>query len=683
MSNVAKRFGSLAMAVAIASAGSLASGQAPALGAARAIVVTPASGLSDGQSVAVTGSGFSPNASMAATQCLAGAVAQASCDLSGVSVFASDAAGAFHASLTVHASITTPTGTADCTVVGQCIVGAAEITNINTANAFAPIVFQPAAPPQRGNVAVSPSTYSQGDSVTVTGSQWAAGAQLTASVCSAGVHDYDAAQCNGVYKMSVDANGDFVPLQVLGDSFAGSSDCHLVGACVMLVVDPRDPPNTWIEIPITLVEPSLGTAQATPATNLHHQQTITVSGTGWAPHRDVYVIQCFGPCDAYASTIFDAITDASGSFSVSVDVNRFYVDSPVCGVGTTVCTLSVEDYNSDGTALTASVALSFAPIAPAQRGSLVSPSIVPFPQQYVGADLAGWANEAPIQVGVCAAGHYDSTCIVNTLDVGTSGGYDGYSVYAPPSLNGADCTAPGNCEVVAWDPRNIAGTVVANAYQSIIAQAGTLVVTPSANLSDGQTVSVTGTGWPAKYSLTLAQCPSGSQYCGYGQNNSISFYTDGAGGFSQQFTVHESVPDGQGWSTDCTQSAGACSMFGIFNGSGRVVHGETSISFTPTSYSATSHYSATELAQIQAGAAKLGLTTAEFQRISTWATLWMLGVAHSSAVPPGVDAGPSAVMTTYPNFEYQHLSSVASSHGITVAELQKGSALLVAFLLAM
>jgi hypothetical protein len=96
------------------------------------LVAVPSTGLVDGQTVEVFGSGFTPFASIGMTQCksrltkLPGPGGENGCDLSNVVVTTADADGSVRTAFTVRSSITTVEfGTVNCTIsAGNCVVGA-------------------------------------------------------------------------------------------------------------------------------------------------------------------------------------------------------------------------------------------------------------------------------------------------------------------------------------------------------------------------------------------------------------------------------------------------------------------------------------------------------------------------------------------------------------------------------
>lgn len=121
----------LARAAAVVFCGAAAMlAAAPAADAtAPAITVSPASGLSDGQSVSVTGGGFPAGESIAVVQCNAPAdPAQTSCNYADYVSTTADSSGAVNASIVVRASFMgtnpgtgQPAGQVDC-AAGPCTI---------------------------------------------------------------------------------------------------------------------------------------------------------------------------------------------------------------------------------------------------------------------------------------------------------------------------------------------------------------------------------------------------------------------------------------------------------------------------------------------------------------------------------------------------------------------------------
>ncbi|MCL6538639.1 MAG: hypothetical protein K6T28_08665 [Acidothermus sp.] len=132
------------LAVLAAPAAALLLAAGPASAANPSITVSPSSGLSPGQSVHVTGSGFSPNEALVVTECAAkgASTSQADCNLNGVVSTTSDASGNVSATITVTKG---PFGqnNVTCSATQPCMITVAQPTPNPTESAFALISFAP------------------------------------------------------------------------------------------------------------------------------------------------------------------------------------------------------------------------------------------------------------------------------------------------------------------------------------------------------------------------------------------------------------------------------------------------------------------------------------------------------------------------------------------------------------
>jgi hypothetical protein len=141
------------------SSGSSGSGSGSSVCGPPALTANPNSALVDGQTIAVTGTGFTPFATVAMVECKQGAKSAQQCDLSTVSEFGTDGSGAFAGTYSVTRIIVLSgkLGTArsvDCARVG-CVLGAADIFNY-TINTTTAIEFNPHSPlALRGTVAAT------------------------------------------------------------------------------------------------------------------------------------------------------------------------------------------------------------------------------------------------------------------------------------------------------------------------------------------------------------------------------------------------------------------------------------------------------------------------------------------------------------------------------------------------
>lgn len=138
---VASIAGSLAVALSVAPVGA---------GAATAPTVQaqPSTNVADGQVITVTGSGFSPGATIVVIECQAGATSESGCDLSTYETTTASSSGGFStpyiASRYLQLGGPIPT-TLDCAVVGACVLAAANLSDYAEA-ASTPLSFDPSAP---------------------------------------------------------------------------------------------------------------------------------------------------------------------------------------------------------------------------------------------------------------------------------------------------------------------------------------------------------------------------------------------------------------------------------------------------------------------------------------------------------------------------------------------------------
>jgi hypothetical protein len=152
------------VAVALVAAGTVAGATAAA--AAAAIIVTPTTGLVDGQTVTVEGAGWSPNEQLGMCEgVLIDPPDATNCGSGTVQFIAADNDGNFSSSLIVKRLIAVPRvrGTVDCAdPAAPCVIGVADIGNIPGTLVSATLHFAPALP------FVLPGTGSvlEGDSAT-------------------------------------------------------------------------------------------------------------------------------------------------------------------------------------------------------------------------------------------------------------------------------------------------------------------------------------------------------------------------------------------------------------------------------------------------------------------------------------------------------------------------------------
>lgn len=114
-------------------------------GAAPAITVTPDEDLVDFQEVTVSGSGYTPGATIGLVQCLNDPGSQENCDLSTLTYTSANSTGSFTAQFEVQRLLDVQGEEVDC-APGACGIGAGNISDFDEASAT-PIEFDPTVPP--------------------------------------------------------------------------------------------------------------------------------------------------------------------------------------------------------------------------------------------------------------------------------------------------------------------------------------------------------------------------------------------------------------------------------------------------------------------------------------------------------------------------------------------------------
>ena len=92
----------------------------------------------------------------------------------------------------------------------------------------------------------------------------------------------------------------------------------------------------------------------------------------------------------------------------------------------------------------------------------------------------------------------------------------------------------------------------------------TVSVSPATGLVDGQTVTVTGSGYGASASVGILQCPADATAPDLCDGRTAdSFSTDASGGFTRAAVVYRVITDAHGVATDCAE-AGACAVISVY-----------------------------------------------------------------------------------------------------------------------
>jgi hypothetical protein len=128
-------------ALTLAALPATAAHAAAARPAAATLSASPDSGLTDGQTVTVTASGYPTNASLDLVEC----VEDVGCDFSNLLVLDSGAIGGYTTDFTVHRGLNVDGTVVDCAAAQNCILVSLDISDLST-GAQTSIAFDPNAP---------------------------------------------------------------------------------------------------------------------------------------------------------------------------------------------------------------------------------------------------------------------------------------------------------------------------------------------------------------------------------------------------------------------------------------------------------------------------------------------------------------------------------------------------------
>lgn len=311
----------LYLAIALV-AGLITLGSAGADTPGTTIGVTPSTGLADSQSVQVTGTGFTPSASVNIFQCKGNP--PTACAQIG-SAF-SDTNGAITTPVTVSRTFTATqgaTGLTDCGPEDNCTVYAEDTGGKSDTQAIsfastAPTTTTTTTAPSTAVLTVNPDTgLPATQTVTASGTGFTPSSTVTLSECK--LASGTPQSCAPIGSAFTDENGTFSTqvtvtrsFQATQGSVQGGVDCLPENTCV---VDATDTGAAQDNAPITFAT-AAPQITVTPDTALPASQQVSVSGTGFAPQASVVLYECKlnGGGTQSCVVIGSVLTDETGSF---------------------------------------------------------------------------------------------------------------------------------------------------------------------------------------------------------------------------------------------------------------------------------------------------------------------------------------------------------------------------------
>ena len=261
------------------------------------MTVTPNTGLTANQKVAITGSGFAPNATLAAVECIGSATTTAGCNLGALAPINVSSTGTVSANFYVQ---TGPIGSGSCgtsAADAKCLIAIGTLAGVLVADAT--ITFATAPTSAGPSITVTPATgLKNGQTVTITGSGFVAGDSLFAVECLTTATS--AADCNTAGATPITANSDgtlpsttfTVKTGTIGSGACGTTAANAHGCAITVAtIAGADAGAAPIGFAVAAARVAR-TLFVRPVLNLHNGQVVTVFGRGFVPRDHVYIVEC-------------------------------------------------------------------------------------------------------------------------------------------------------------------------------------------------------------------------------------------------------------------------------------------------------------------------------------------------------------------------------------------------------
>ncbi|HET6953781.1 MAG TPA: neocarzinostatin apoprotein domain-containing protein, partial [Acidimicrobiales bacterium] len=317
------------------------------------------------------------------------------------------------------------------------------------------------------------------------------------------------------------------------------------------------------------------TVTVTPDAGLLDGEAVTVTVSGATPGAGLFAAQCLAgvsPSGRGGGCLYNdsasAPADATGSATLTLRVDARFVDDVTgqvvdCRVpGTCAVTVSDEFLNEVGAPLV------FAPDAPLAPPPVmtVSPADDLVDRQAVTVDVTGmvwsdWARLVQCAAGTVEPGGCDNetTAYVDVADGAFTAELPVSAVIDTWTMGAVDCRVPGSCVLVATSdfgqtPEKAAVAPLAFDPGTVVSP-GSITLDPSADLVDGQEVTVTGSGFtPGWVSLHVCGPEPSSESCAW-TGGEAEVGADGAFSAPVRLTAVVAGPSGD---LDCRTAQPRC-----------------------------------------------------------------------------------------------------------------------------
>ena len=531
----------------------LAGGVASADTPGTTLDVTPSSGLIDGQSVGLSGIGYSVGASGTVSECGTNANGVGCVTIGSLST--TDPGGEIPAGTTVNvqSSFTATSGPANGTTVDcstdNCFIDVSAFTT----NATEPISFA-AVPPVPAVLTITPDTnLPASQSVTASGTGFSPSSTVNFAQCktSGGVNQ----SCLPNGSVLTDANGEFSTSLTVEETFnatqgvQGPVSCLPEDTCVVDAADAVKQDSAAISFAPPV--PPTPAITVNPDTDLPSPAMVDVSGTGFAPGATTNFFQCktvSGTVVACAPVGSGTMTDGAGAFGpVAVPVTVTF--TPTQGDLTPVdCLVDTCVVDASAAGADANAPITFAaPQPPANPVLTVTPDTNLPPTQEVTAAGTGFTPQATVNFSQCklngmtiescvpigsgftdSNGAFSSQVTVTETFTATQGAVQGPVSCLPENTCIVDATDVGAGQPQDSAPITFAPIVVPPPNP-------VLTVEPNSDLAASHEVVVTGTNFSDSASVNIFECKPNTPVQSCVQIGTA--FTDSEGNFSQPVTV--------------------------------------------------------------------------------------------------------------------------------------------------
>ncbi len=548
--------------------------------------VSPATALADHDTVHVTGTGFEGYTTV--SQC---ALSHATCRAASAEPEPDDV-GSFALDYEVRRFITgrdiTPI---DCAAI-PCVLYA-ESPNTPVANLTARISFDPTAPYEPlPTISVTPHSNLPVDApALVTGSHFAPNERVDATEC---VLDSVFGPCVVLFALSADSagtvSGPATLHRLLSRYGQPPTDCAAAG--VRCGVSLRGLASGSVASTVITFDPGVPLPSMTvdPDTALPFRGTTTVHGRHLVPNTSYDAVECAtGLAQPACGATARGTSDGSGNLDLAVPFRRRLTSFTVSELGITsfrydctaagiTCSVSLRP-TAGGLALTAPITFDPSAPIPPPPTMTVTPSRDLAVRQTVSVRGAGFVPDSSVSLTQCesrltqfgtqvcvgavqarsdASGRIDTTVTVR-------------KVISTGILSGTDCsTAVGTCVLRATtggfppDTTETAQVDLGFDPTALPPPDPPMTVTPSTDLTDGQTVTVTGSGFAPSTRIGLAMCKAGTTFslldCEI--TNPTWFTDDASGAFTHTYAVRAHLTTGHG-AVDCSAAPSTCVLAAV------------------------------------------------------------------------------------------------------------------------